>query len=770
MKKCSACLNDSVALHPAESERKVARKGVQPPRLGIGKTTSVHAKMGTKRTHFRQSFEAYTARRTVEWRAKSSLRTGSETNTNPVRVLEGTPVPLGPSLAKGTGTPGINFALVAPNASQVKLCIFEENKEGSDEYEMNQTDGVWHLCMEGLALSGVQYGYRVSGEGGWDTGLRWDKDKILFDPYAPLLSGRAKFGVRDDVEEFVEGRGSRFLGTYDFTAPAFDWGENYKRPNRAWKDLVIYETNVRGFTASPTSGIPEDRRGTYLGVVDKIPHLVEMGITAVELLPVFEYDEMEFKRRPNPRDHMVNTWGYSHISFFAPMSRYASTSTPAVNVSDEFKTMVKQLHLNGIEVILDVVYNHTAEGGDDDPYVLSMRGIDNKMYYMVDLNSYVQLLNFSGCGNTVNANNPVVAQLIIDSLRHWVEEYHVDGFRFDLATALCRGEQGEPLTVPPLIRAISKDPILSKVKLIAEPWDCGGYYLVGGFPNWDIWAEWNGIYRDDVRRFLKGDRGFKAAFATRIAGSADLYNVNQRKPYHSINFVIAHDGFTLWDLVSYNEKHNESNGEDGRDGSNDNFSWNCGVEGETEDAAVLDLRQKQVRNYTVALLMSNGTPMLLMGDEYLQTRYGNNNYYGHDGPLTHFDWDMLEQERQGYFRFVSLMIKFRRDHPLIGRSEFLTDEDITWHEDRWDDEDSTFLAFTLHDNGHGGGDLYCAFNVHDFAIDIPIPPAPVGTSWHRIVDTSLPSPRDFCVEGRPGIERLYTVAPHSCLLLRAQLA
>ncbi|KAL0281950.1 UNVERIFIED_CONTAM: Isoamylase 3, chloroplastic [Sesamum angustifolium] len=293
----------------------------------------------------------------------------------------------------------------------------------------------------------------------------------------------------------------------------------------------------------------------------KIPHLLELGINAVELLPVFEFDEMEFQRRPNPRDHMINTWGYSTINFFAPMSRYASNGGGPLNASREFKEMVKALHNAGIEVILDVVYNHTNEADDENPYTTSFRGIDNKVYYMIDLNKNGQLLNFSGCGNTLNCNHPVVMELILDSLRHWVVEYHVDGFRFDLASVLCRGTDGSPLSAPPLVKAIAKDSILSRCKIIAEPWDCGGLYLVGKFPNWDRWAEWNGKYRDDVRRFIKGDTGMKGGFATRIAGSADLYRVNKRKPCHGINFVIAHDGFTLYDLVSYNFKHNDNNGE-----------------------------------------------------------------------------------------------------------------------------------------------------------------------------------------------------------------
>ena len=356
----------------------------------------------------------------------------------------------------------------------------------------------------------------------------------------------------------------------------------------------------------------------------------------------------------------------------------------------------------------------------------------------------------------------------MDSLRHWVTEYHVDGFRFDLASALTRAPDGLPLVDPPLIREMSHDPVLSAVKLIAEPWDCGGLYQVGSFPNWDKWAEWNGKYRDDVRCFLRGDAGKKAALATRLSGSADLYHVNQRKPYHSINFVTAHDGFTLRDLVSYNSTHNERNGEGGRDGTNDNFSFNCGWEGETKDPGVAALREKQMRNFAMALLVSQGTPMLLMGDEYGRSTAGNNNTYGHDGPLTWFQWEELEATRDDYFRFYASMVQFRRAHPLLGRSEFLSPSDITWHEDNWANPESRFLAFTLHDRGLGGGSLYTAFNAHGFAVEAALPLPPNGTHWRRVVDTNLAPPKDFMLD-RPGIiAGKYSVAPHSVLLLQAR--
>ncbi|KAL6572542.1 Isoamylase 3, chloroplastic [Orobanche minor] len=424
-----------------------------------------------------------------------------------LKVFPGQAHPLGVSVVES----GTNFSIFSQNATAVTLCLLlqqrglpnvldQEMIEISLDPEVNRTGDIWHICIEtDLPRNHVLYGYRVNGPRDWHKGHRFDYGNILLDPYAKLIDGRRVFGDANN-------KMSRFFGTYEFDCSPFDWGRNYKLPNIHEKDLVIYEMNIRAFTSDESSGLDPNIRGSYLGVIEKIPHLVELGVNAVEFLPVFEFDEMEFQRRPNPRDHMINTWGYSTINFFAPMSRYASNGGGPSNASREFKEMVKALHDAGIEVILDVVYNHTNEADDENPYTTSFRGIDHKVYYMVDLNNDAQLLNFSGCGNTLNCNHPVVMELILDSLRHWVIEYHVDGFRFDLASVLCRGTDGSALNAPPLIKvyeAIAKDNILSRCKIIAEPWDCGGLYLVGKFPNWDRWAEWNGIYRDEVRRFIK---------------------------------------------------------------------------------------------------------------------------------------------------------------------------------------------------------------------------------------------------------------------------
>lgn len=698
--------------------------------------------------------------------ANESEREGSnqnpESNSCPFIVSSGQPSPLGPSVLGS----GVNFALFSEHATGVTLCLSLGPDMAGPMIEImlnpsnNKTGNVWHVCLEELPLKGVNYGYHVDGPQGWQSGHRFDKNLVLLDPYAKLIEGRRFFG--DESQKT-----SRFLGTYDLTMQ-FDWEDDDNRTRIPEKDLVVYEMNVRAFTADESSGLSPDVRGTYLGLIEKIPHLVKLGVNAVELLPVFEFDEFEFQRRPNPRDHMINTWGYSTINFFSPMSRYASGGGGPVAASLEFKELVKALHQAGIEVILDVVYNHTNEADDEFPYTTSFRGIDNLTYYMVDTSSYVQLRNYSGCGNTFNCNHPVVMELVLNSLKHWVNEYHVDGFRFDLASCLCRGCDGEPLSSPPLIRAITKDPAFAKCKLIAEPWDCGGLYQVGSFPNWDKWAEWNGKYRDDVRRFIKGDDGMKPSFATRLSGSADLYHVNNRKPFHSINFVIAHDGFCLYDLVAYNEKHNDANGEGGRDGCNDNFSWNCGIEGETSDPNIISLRSRQMKNFHVALMLSQGTPMILMGDEYAHTRHGNNNSYGHDTIMNHFQWKQLEGKFDNHFRFFGKVINLRRQHPLLGRAGFLTKGDVTWHEDNWEDPDSHFLAFTLHEGERKGGDIYAAFNAHTFSVDVRLPSPPMGRSWYRLVDTNLPSPADFVEEGIQLLEGAYNMASFSCIVLLAK--
>ncbi|KAI8113298.1 hypothetical protein M9435_003302 [Picochlorum sp. BPE23] len=632
-----------------------------------------------------------------------SAVTGAEETA--MQIIPGSVYPLGPSAyhSEDGSVAGVNFAVASAHAKNVQLVLFDVQGEELSTLNLffNEEEGVWHGAVPDLPQKDILYGVKVSGDGGWETPFRWDSQRVLLDPWAPYVVGRSRFGMRDGFERFVSPDGSRFLGTYCLEEDDFDWGDDYDRPNIPENDLIIMELAVRSFTASPTSGLDEEKRGTFAGVAEKVDHLVDLGINAVELLPVFEYDELEFQRHKNPRDHMTNIWGYSHLSFLAPMSRFGSQTSDnraadSIAAAREFKEMVKTLHSRGIEVIVDVVYNHTAESDDADPYLLSWRGIDALEYYQQIPGGHPALVNLSGCGNTVNVNGRRGKELVIESLVRWVEEYHVDGFRFDLASCLCRDSQGNAMDDPPLIREIAKHPVLSKVKLIAEPWDLG-MYQVGSFPAHGKWSEWNGKYRDDVRKFIKGDEGMKPALATRLSGSEDLYGSSGRKPYNSINFVIAHDGFTLADLVSYNDKHNDANGENNMDGTNDNFSWNCGVEGPAHNQPhIQDLRYKQMKNIHVALMMSQGTPMILSGDEYGQTRHGNNNWYGHDNDMTQFDWNQLK-ENEGWYRFYKSLIHFRRTCPLLGKTDFLTGNCITWHEDRWHDPDSKFLAFTLHD-------------------------------------------------------------------------
>ncbi|KAG2441403.1 hypothetical protein HYH02_009991 [Chlamydomonas schloesseri] len=729
--------------------------GLRPAPLADGRAQRVAARPAAVPAPKRQE------RLRVVAQSAAALTSSQQLYTS---VAAGKPEPLGPSR---TGS-GVNFALFSRHAKSVRLCLFDGEAQPLGEVDCNRTGDVWHVELADLPLSGLRYGFKVSGDGGWDTGARWAPGKVLLDPYAPLVAGRRQFGVRDAVEQFKGKEGSLFLGAYDFSASApYDWGpeEAARRPRTALKDLVIYEVPVRCFTADGSSGLPAEQRGTFAGMAAKAPYLASLGVNAVELLPVFEWDELEFRRTRNPRDHMTNVWGYSHINFFAPMSRLGAPGAGPEAAAREFKDMVKALHAQGIQVILDVVYNHTAEADDKDPYTLCMRGVDNKTYYMIDPSQYVQLVNWSGCGNTVNANNPPVTQMIIDSLVHWVTEYHVDGFRFDLASCLCRDERGHPMAAPPLIRAISKHPLLSGVHLIAEPWDIG-MYQVGSFPNWDIWAEWNGKYRDDVRRFIKGDAGMKRAFATRLAGSADLYQTNNRRPYHSINFITAHDGFSLYDMVSYNDKHNDANGEGNRDGTNDNFSWNCGAEGDTGNGGIQALRQRQMRNCMVALMLSQGTPMIVSGDEIIKSHGGNNNWYGHDTPMAHLQWPRGDADKEAMLRFCSELIAFRKSHPALGREHFLGPNDITWHEDNWSNDESRFLAFTLHHRE--AGDIYAAFNAHTFAVSATLPRPPQGRKWCRLVDTNLPAPKDFTPGGNAGVDPVYGIQAFSSIVLIAK--
>lgn len=646
---------------------------------------------------------------------------------------------------------GINFSLFSSTATLVILHIFPPN--GSDsayqitfDPQKNKTGSIWHILIKNLAEDVEwEYGYQLDGDN-QDPKNQFCPDLILLDPYSKHLNTDNQWGVK---QKPLRGK--------LYSPSSFDWEQDIF-PKIPMKQLIIYEMHVRSFTrhSSSSSKAP----GTFSAIKEKIKHFKELGINAIELMPIFEFDECELHRNQQATDKpLYNIWGYSTCSFFSLMNRY---SKEARQSSNEFKDLVKALHKEGIEVILDVVYNHTAEGDTRDP-CFSFAGIDNNTYYM--LTSNAEYLNFSGTGNTFNVNNPVVMKFIIDSLHYFVTEMHVDGFRFDLASCFARDEEGSLLTDPLSIRAITKDPILSHVKLIAEPWDAGGLYQVGMFPN--NWAEWNGKYRDVVRRFIKGTDDVSGKFANAICGSEDLYG-NSKKPYYSINFITSHDGFTLHDLVSYQEKHNLDNREENRDGNSNNDSWNCGVEGATDEPEILFLRLKQMRNLITALLVSLGTPMLLMGDEYAHTRFGNNNAYCQDNELNWFLWDKLI-ENQEFYRFYKLMIAFRKAHAsLLQRSSFLSSDDIQWHghqplKPNWNPE-NRFIAYTLKSKNRE--DLYIAFNAHFEPASIELPLAPQGKKWHRIIDTSLISPEEFS-EHPEQTSSSYRMSPYSAFIAKS---
>ncbi|MGZ3732941.1 MAG: glycogen debranching protein, partial [Parachlamydiaceae bacterium] len=585
-----------------------------------------------------------------------------------LKISSGLPFPFGTSYSQ-TAT---NFAVYCPLAPTLSLCLFNEHHELLYEIPLNRTGDVWHVAINHLSQS-YYYSYKLH-------------EHFLLDPYAKGTSSKQKWG-----------EGSNFLlGEVGPSLP-FDW-EGDRPLNLPFNELIIYEMHVKGMTCHLSSQVKFP--GTFLGLIEKIPYLRDLGINAIELLPIFEFNENACPQvNPSTQEQLYNYWGYSTLNFFSVMNRYASADGFGV-AALEFKKLVRELHKNGIEIILDVVFNHTGEGNQNGS-ISSFKGLSNETYYIHD--SKVGYHNYSGCGNTVNCNHPVVMQMILDCLRYWVIEMHVDGFRFDLASIFSRGENGAVLPFSPLVKAISLDPILSKTKLIAEPWDAAGLYQLGNFEPQSLrWSEWNDRYRDTIRSFIKGSPGIKPQFATALCGSQDYFSL--RAPTCSINFVTAHDGFTLADLVSYNHKHNEINGEKNQDGQSFNDSWNCGVEGPTLDTAILALRERQMRNFHLALMVSQGIPMLHMGDEYGHTKKGNNNTWCQDNDLSWFLWEQLDKNN-GFYRFYRLLVAFRKREPLLKHAHFLTSEEIDWHGCKveapcWDDQDC-FLAFTLKDSrGH----------------------------------------------------------------------
>jgi isoamylase len=666
------------------------------------------------------------------------------------KLRRGKPFPFGTTLVPG----GVNFSIFSSHATSCTLVLFTKHSTTPlaeipfpDEFRIGNT---YSMVVFGLDYENLEYGYRMDGPNNFQEGHWFDKNKILLDPYAKSIGGRDLWGKTPNWNEIYQHRAR-------IPFDDFDWEDD--RPLEiSPEDRIIYEMHVRSFTRHPSSEIKHP--GTFAGVREKIPYLKELGINAIELMPIFEFDEFE-NSRPNPQtgETLYNYWGYSTVGFFAPKAGYAATGKLGMQV-DELKALVKELHRNGIEIILDVVFNHTAEGNENGPYI-SFRGIDNQTYYMLTPDGYY--FNFSGCGNTLNCNNPIVRNLVLDCLRYWASAYHIDGFRFDLASILGRDPWGAPLTNPPLLESLAFDPILAKCELIAEAWDAGGLYQVGSFPAYGRWAEWNGKYRDAIRKFIKGN-GSVGEMAQRLQGSPDLYAWCGRAPATSINFITAHDGFTLADLVSYNDKHNEANGENNQDGANDNDSWNCGWEGATDDPAINALRKRQMRNAIALLMVSQGVPMILMGDEVGRTQNGNNNTYCHDSELNWLDWKLLDQNSD-LFRFFKHCIAFRKSHPVLRNRQHFQNQDyvgsgyadITWHGTQpWHADWSPFshtLAFMLCGKHAREGTvednyIYVAMNMHWEAHWFELPRLHPGMQWHVFANTGCSSPNDICEPGK----------------------
>ena len=659
---------------------------------------------------------------------------------NLVKPRQGTSFPLGATIFPD----GVNFSLFSRDATGVELLFFDRAGDGRPARTIaldpgrNRTYHYWHAFIPGIG-AGQLYGFRVAGPREPWRGYGFDPDKLLFDPYGRALAVPAGYSRRAASEPGDN------LATAMKSVVAdprgYDW-EGDAPLKRPFSRTVIYELHVAGFTRHPSSGVAAGKRGTYAGLIEKIPYLRELGVTAVELLPVFQFDPQDAPQG------LPNYWGYSPVSFFAPHAAYSSRTDPLGPV-EEFRDMVKALHRAGIEVILDVVFNHTAEGGKGGP-TLCYRGLANNFYYMLEADGST-CANYSGCGNTLNANTPIVRRLIIDSLHHWVREMHVDGFRFDLASILARDERGRPLENPPILWDIETDPAMAGIKLIAEAWDAAGLYQVGSFIG-DSWKEWNGRFRDDVRGFLRGDPGTISRFASRLVGSPDLYGHEEREPEQSINFITCHDGFTLNDLVSYERKHNEANGEGSRDGTDYNLGWNCGVEGPTSDPAIETLRNRQVKNFFVLNLLALGAPMLLMGDEVRRSQGGNNNAYCQNNETSWFDWDLLGRHADVH-RFVRLLIagRLQRDialaDPALTLNQILGQARLEWHgvslrKPDWG-EDSHSLALTAWTLSRRVA-FHLMINAWREPLAFELPPAPAlpGGRWRRWLDTSLLSPAD----------------------------
>lgn len=698
------------------------------------------------------------------------------------RIREGLPFPLG---ASWDGL-GVNFAIFSANATKVELCLFDSAGEVElERIELPEyTDEIFHGYLPD-AHPGLVYGYRVYGPYDPKNGHRFNHNKLLIDPYAKQLVGELKWsealfgytiGHPDDDLSFDERDSAPFVPKCKVIDPAYTWGRE-QRVNVPWDKTIFYETHTRGFTMRHPS-VPDEVKGTFSGLMvdDVIQHIKGLGVTSIELLPIHAFVNDQHLLEKG----MTNYWGYNTLAFFAPDPRYLAHGKIA-----EFKEMVAHMHHAGLEVILDVVYNHTAEGNERGP-TLSMRGIDNASYYRLMPDDKRYYINDSGTGNTLDLSHPCVLQMVTDSLRYWATDMHVDGFRFDLATILGRYHDGFSERHSFLV-ACRQDPVLREVKLIAEPWDCGpGGYQVGNFA--PGWAEWNDKFRDNIRAFWKGDEGQLADFANRMTASGNLFNQRGRRPYASVNFITAHDGFTLHDLVSYNDKHNEDNDENNQDGSNDNRSWNCGVEGPTDDPEINALRLRQMRNFFATLLFAQGTPMVVAGDEFARTQHGNNNAYCQDSEIGWVNWD-LDEDGKALLTFVKRLIKLRQSHPILRRSRFLVGDyneelgvkDVTWlspsgdemSTEQWEDPNGRCLGMLLDGRAQETGirrrgseaTLLLVVNSHHDGVNFTLPEVPEGLNWTSLIDTNQPE-----ISGKDEFEfgTEYTVTPRSLLLFKLQ--
>jgi glycogen operon protein len=667
---------------------------------------------------------------------------------------------------------GVNFSVFSKHATAVDLLLFDRTDDAKPKRVLqldpiaNRTYHYWHVFVPDLK-AGQIYGFRVHGPNEPSKGFRFDSGKVLLDPYGRAVVVPTGYN-RNAAHDKGDNAGAAMKSVV-VDPGAYDW-EGDRPLRRPSSQTIVYEMHVRGFTRDPSSRLSEDTRGTYAGVIEKIPYLKQLGVTAVELLPVFQFDALDC-----PAGH-INYWGYAPVSFFAPHAAYSSRPDPLGPV-DEFRDMVKALHAAGIEVILDVVFNHTAEGGEGGP-TICFRGFGDRAYYVLE-GREARHANYTGCGNTLNANHPIVRRLIVDSLRYWVREMHVDGFRFDLASILSRDTDGRPLPNPPILWDIESDPALSGTKLIAEAWDAAGLYQVGSFVG-DAWKEWNGRFRDDVRSFLRGDNGTINRLADCMLGSPDVYGHKQREMEASVNFVTCHDGFTLNDLVSYNDKHNDANGEGNRDGANDNRSWNCGAEGPTDDRAIERLRNRQVKNFLVLTTLSLGLPMIQMGDEVRRTQHGNNNAYCQDDETSWFDWTLLDSHADVH-RFTQLLLSRRvqrsavTEQRRVALTDLLRQATFAWHGVKLGQPDWGASSHALALGGEvrtAGIRLHLIMNAYWERLNFELPPQESDRPWRRWVDTSLDSPNDIAAwdDSPPVADGSYEAAPRSVVVLWVPLA